>query len=47
MACWSDLAARANMGGSNSPTLTAGSRLVRSVAGPSMAASVHGSIPGT
>ena len=47
MTCCSDFAARANIGGSNSPTRTAGSRRVVVVAGPSAAASVQGSIPGT
>ena len=45
--CWSERAARANIGGSNSPTRTAGSNRVVVVIGPTAAASVHGSMPGT
>ena len=47
IACCNDFAARANIGGSNSPTRTAGSSRVVVVADPNAAASVHGSMPGT
>jgi len=47
MTCCNDVAARANIGGSNSPTRTAGSNRVVVVIGPSADARVQGSIPGT